>query len=93
MTISLTNGFLNYTVDEDAEEVVIDLVKVNEQLKGTGRQLLNMVKDIACELGYKVSLYAYPQDDTITDDELFNFYRSCGFELSADDVDGRMFEY
>ena len=52
-----------------------------------------MVKDVACDLGYNVSLYAYPQYNTITDSELKAFYESCGFELSADDVDGRLYEW
>ena len=72
---------------------MIDLLEVKEKRKGTGRKLVDMVKDVACDLGYNVSLYAYPQDNTITDSELKAFYESCVFELSADDVDGRLYEW
>lgn len=93
MTIAVENGRLDYTVDEDMEEVIVDKIKVDVQRKGTGKKLLEEVKEIAFEFGYKVSLYAYPQDNTIDDDGLRAFYESCGFELSADDVDYRLYEY
>ena len=44
------NGFVNYTVDDTAEEVLIDLLEVKEKRKGTGRKLVDMVNDVACDL-------------------------------------------
>lgn len=93
MTISVENGKIDYTVDDDMEEVVVDNIKVDIQRNGIGRKLLEEIKDIAYDLGYKVSLYAYPQDNTINESGLKKFYEACGFTLSPDDVDYRLYEY
>lgn len=89
MKIENENGYLIYTVDES--EIIIDNIKVYQQRKGTGRKMIDELKSIARAMGLPIALYSYPQDDTITQDELNQFYYSLGFELSADDVDGRMF--
>ena len=85
------NGYALVTVDND--EVVIENIKVYEQRKGTGRQLIEMVKVYAQELGLPIGLYAEPQDDTISEDDLKDFYYSCGFELDPNDCDGKLFKY
>lgn len=87
----LENGYALVTVDND--QVVIENIKVYEQRKGTGRQLIEMVKDYARELGLPIGLYAEPQDDTISEDDLKAFYYSCGFELDPNDCDGKLFIY
>jgi len=88
-TIKLDNGFVNYSIEEN--EITIDNIKVYEQKKGTGRKLVEEVKKIARENNLPIGLYAEPQDNTINEDELKNFYYSCGFELDPDDSDGKLF--
>ena len=88
-TIKLDNGFVNYSIEEN--EITIDNIKVYEQKKGTGRKLVEEVKKIARKNNLPIGLYAEPQDNTISEDELKNFYYSCGFELDADDCDGKLF--
>lgn len=88
-TIKLENGFIKYTVEET--EITIDNIKVYEQKKGNGRKLIEEVKKIARENNLPIGLYAEPQDETINEDDLKNFYYSCGFELDTDDSDGKLF--
>ena len=88
-TIKLYNGFVNYSIEKN--EITIDKIKVYEQKKGTGRKLVEEVKKIARENNLPIGLYAEPQDNTISEDELKNFYYSCGFELDTDDCDGKLF--
>ena len=87
----LENGYALVSIQND--EVVIDNIKVYQPRKGTGRQLIEMVKSYANELDLPIGLYAEPQDDTISEEELKQFYYSCGFELDPDDCDGKMFIY
>lgn len=87
----LENGYALVSIDND--EVVIEMIKVYQQRQGTGRQLIEMVKDYAGELGLPIGLYAYPDDDTIDEEGLINFYYSCGFDLDPDDCDGKLFIY
>jgi GNAT superfamily N-acetyltransferase len=87
----LKNGYALVTVDND--EIVIENIKVYEQRKGTGRQLIEMVKEYARELGLPIGLYAEPQDETISEYDLKDFYYSCGFELDPNDCDGKLFIY
>jgi len=89
MKIENKNGHLLYTVSEI--EITIDNIKVFEQRKGTGRKLIEEVKKIARENNLPIGLYAEPQDETINEDDLKNFYYSCGFELDTDDCDGKLF--
>lgn len=91
MRISVENGYIDYSIE--ADEVIVDNIKVSKQRKGTGTFLIKEVVEIARDLGKQVSLYSYPQDDTISQSELNDFYISLGFELSTDDVDERMFVY
>ena len=88
-TIKLENGFIKYIVEEI--EITIDNIKVYEQKKGNGRKLIEEVKKIARENNLPIGLYAEPQDETINEDDLKNFYYSCGFELDTDDSDGKLF--
>jgi GNAT superfamily N-acetyltransferase len=87
----LENGYAIVSIQNN--EVVIEMIKVYEQRKGTGRQLIEMVKDYANQLNLPIGLYAEPQDETITEDELKEFYYSCGFELDPDDCDRKLFIY
>ena len=83
------NGYLLYTVTED--EITLDNIEVYEQRKGTGRKMIEELKDLARELSLPISLYAFPQDVTIEQDDLNDFYYLCGFELDPDDCDNRLF--
>lgn len=87
----LENGYAIITVESD--EVVIENIKVYNQRQGTGRQLVEMIKEYARELDLPVGLYAEPQDETISEDDLKEFYKSCGFELDVCDTDGKLFIY
>ena len=83
------NGCLKYAIENG--EVIIENIKVLKQRIGTGKKLINKVKEIAIENNLPISFYAYPQDETITDDELQKFFTSQGFDLHPDDVDGRLY--
>lgn len=87
----LENGYAIVSVDDN--EVVIENIKVYEQRKGTGRKLVEMIKLYARELNLPIGLYAEPQDDTINEDNLKEFYYSCGFELDPNDCDNKLFIY
>ena len=83
------NGYLLYTVRES--EITLDNIKVYEQRKGTGRKMIEELKDLAIELKLPIGLYSYPQDSSIEQEALNDFYYSCGFEIDPDDCDGRLF--
>lgn len=83
------NGYLLYTVNED--EIVLEDIKVYEKRKGTGKKMIEELKELAIELQLPIGLYSYPQDDTIEQDRLNDFYYSCGFDLDPDDYDNRLF--
>lgn len=87
MKLEKEYGFIKYDVDDMNEnEIIIELVEVTEKRKGYGTQLVKEVLNIARREGKKaVTLCAYPQDDSITLDQLVNFYEHIGFEVEYDD--------
>jgi hypothetical protein len=85
------NGYLKYTIEDD--EVIINNIKVYKQRLGIGKKLINQLKKIARDKDLPITLYAYPQDETINEDDLNDFYYSQGFELHPEDVDGKLFIY
>ncbi|MFZ4415011.1 MAG: hypothetical protein ACOYOV_18135 [Bacteroidales bacterium] len=89
MKIENENGYVIYSI-EDAE-ITIDDIKSFKQRQGTGKNLINKIKEIAIELNLPIGLYSYPQDDTIIQGDLNDFYYACGFELDKDDSDFRLF--
>lgn len=91
MEIRNEKGYIKYTIEED--EITLDMIEVKVKHQGAGSELLNKLKDIAYSLDKKIGLYAYPQDDSITQEELRNFYYKNGFELDPDDVDYNLFVY
>lgn len=78
MEIRVNNGYINYTIEED--EVIIDLVEVVEKRQGTGKELVKKVMEIASNEGKPCTLACYPQDDSISKEDLCRFYESLGFE-------------
>ncbi|AKG07142.1 hypothetical protein AAX06_01960 [Moraxella bovoculi] len=91
MKIELSGGYICYSIEED--EVTIDMVEVTTKRQGIGSQLIDMVKDVAREVGLPIGLYAYPQDDSISQEDLIEFYFSNDFEYDPDDVDGRLMRW
>ena len=91
MRVELDNGFALLTINED--EVIIDNIEVFQKRKGTGKKLIEMIKNIAYDLSLPITLYAYPQDDSISNEDLRTFYYSCNFELHCDDSDYNYFIY
>ncbi len=91
MILETKNGYIIFSIEKD--EVIIENVKVLKQRNGTGKLLVNKVKDISRDLGLKCTLYSYPQDNTISQENLNMFYLSLGFELDPDDVDGKLMTY
>ena len=83
------NGYIHYTVTDS--EITLDNIKVYESRKGTGRKMIEELKEIARELNLPIGLYSYPQDNTIEQNDLNDFYYSCGFDLDPDDCDNRLF--
>lgn len=86
--IEVKGGYAIYDIEYG--EVVLELIKVTEQRKGIGSLLLDMVKDVARENNMPIGLYAYPQDDSIDEDGLKEFYFANDFEYDPDDVDGKL---
>lgn len=86
--IELNGGYAIYTI-EDAE-IILEMIEVTEKRKGVGSKLLSMLKDIAREHNLPIGLYAYPQDNTIDEDGLKEFYFENGFEYDPDDADGKL---
>lgn len=91
MKIENKNGYLIYSISDT--EITIDNIKVFDQRKGTGRKMIEELKCFARDLNLPIGLYSYPQDETINQDDLNDFYYSCGFELDTDDCDNRLFIY
>ncbi len=89
MKIEVENGYLLYTVTDT--EITLDYIKVYHKRKGMGRKMIEELKDFARELQLPIGLYSYPEDNTIEQDDLNNFYYSCGFELDTNDVDNKLF--
>jgi hypothetical protein len=83
-TITLGESFIEYSIDENTEEMIIENIKSYN--KGDGTKLVNMVLDIYNSeySDYELTLYAYPQDDTITLDNLVKFWEKMGFEKETE---------
>ena len=77
------NSFLIYTIYDDR----IDIDDMKSYVNGDGSKLISELKKIAAKLRLPIELYSYPQDDTISKDDLNKFYEKNGFELHPDDVD------
>ena len=83
-------NYIKYSVSDcDDKELEITKVFVSPEQRGNGigKKLVQEAIDYAKEKGYKtVGLYAYPQTkDSLTEEQLINWYSSMGFESDADD--------
>lgn len=94
MKIEKENGYLKYSVDDMNEnEYVIDMVEVYNKRQGTGTQLVKEMIDIARRDGKELGLCAYPQDDSISYEDLLNFYIKLGFIVEYDDGEEAIMKY
>lgn len=88
------NGFINYSIDDlNEDEMVIDLIQVKDKRKGTGTELVKKVIQEAKSKDKTLTLFAYPQDDSIELSDLIGFYEKLGFEVDYDTGDGAFMKY
>ena len=83
-------NYIKYSVSDcDDKELEVTKVFVSPEQRGNGigKKLVQEAIDYAKENGFKtVGLYAYPQTkDSLTEEQLINWYSSMGFESDADD--------
>lgn len=88
MRFTTDNGSYAITHVEDGE-LILDNIKSKK--KGDGRILMERVKQVAIDAALPLCFYAYPQDDTITQEGLRSFYQSCGIDLHPDDNDSSLY--
>lgn len=80
MKITKENGYIKYSIDDmDENTLVIDMVETYKRGQGTATELINEVIKIAEEENKNLELCAYPQDETITLEELVAIYEHLGF--------------
>jgi hypothetical protein len=82
------NGYLSYTINDD--EITLDSIKSKSKRKGTATKLINELKEISRVEKKPIGLYAEPQDDSISEEDLIDFYYKNGFELDSSDIDGKL---
>lgn len=76
-------GFLQYDFDDERAEIVIETIEVDleHRCRGVGSSLISELKMIADELNLPIGLYAYPNDDSVTLEQLISFFEKNGFEV------------
>ena len=77
------NSYLHYSIFED--RIYID--EIESFAKGDGSKMLKELKDISRDMNLPIELYSEPQDNTISQQDLNEFYKKNGFELHHDDAD------
>lgn len=94
MKIENANGYIIYSADDmDENEIVIDHVEAYAKRRGTGSLLVSKVIEIAQNEHKKLSLCAYPQDESITLEELISFYVKLGFSVDYDNGEEALMSY
>ena len=78
--ITNANGYLEFSIDKDNWELIIDMVEAYKKGQWTGTKLIEMAEREADKRGLNVSFFADPQDGTISKDDLFSFYENLGYE-------------
>jgi hypothetical protein len=81
------NSYLHYSIFEDR----IDIDEIKSFAKGDGSKMLKELKDISRGINLPIELYSEPQDNTISQQDLNEFYKKNGFELHHDDTDNSYF--
>jgi hypothetical protein len=79
-----TKSFIQYSIDDDYNEVIIDNLKSFQ--KGDGTKLVKKIINVYNKLdgNYKLTLCACPQDDTISLEDLVTFWEKQGFSQDAE---------
>jgi hypothetical protein len=90
MIITTEHGSRMVLTIEDCEVIV---ESIYSKKKGDGKKLIEAAKQQSVDLGLALTLYAEPQDDSITQEGLRSFYYACGLILHPDDVDYNYFAY
>ena len=94
MKIENANGYIIYsTNDMDENGIVIDYVEAYTKRRGTGSMLVKKVIEIAQNEHKKLSLCAYPDDESITLEVLINFYEKLGFAVDYDNGEQALMSY
>lgn len=88
MRLILDGGYVEYDICDD--EVIIEYIQAIKKRNGVGTKLIIGVKEIASNLGLPIGLYAYPQDNSINEQDLIRFYFKNGFEYDPNDCDGKL---
>ena len=81
-------SYIHYGID-DCDETAITIedlfVVESDRRKGHGKKMVKEVIEYARDNGFKsVNLYANCTDNSITNESLIEFYRSCGFDSHGD---------
>ena len=81
-------AYIRYMEDDaNSKAVTIEDIFIPEEQrrKGKGRKLIEEAIEYARDNNYNaVNLYAEPTDESITKDELLEFYRDQGFTSNSD---------
>lgn len=74
-------GYVKFHLEDEEEMIfIIDEIQVYEKRLGYGSVLLREVEnEIKNQGGNRIELYAYPQDDDMTEDDLCEFYYRNGY--------------
>lgn len=78
---------LLYQIDQNEDEVILENIYTPEQSRrqGAGKKLVQALLQKAYDLDMPVTGYLYPQDDSITREELVEFYENLGFDVDGYD--------
>ena len=94
MKIENENGYIIYSADDmDENGIVIDYVEAYAKRRGTGSLLVKKVIEIAKNENKKLSLCAYPEDESITLEGLITFYEKLGFVVDYDTGEQALMSY
>jgi len=85
MIIELENGYVKIDQDINSNDLVLDMVEVKNKRQGTGTKLVKMAMKYARDNGKRLTLCAYPQDDSIDLESLVDFFERLGFDIDEDD--------
>ena len=78
---------LQYQIDQNEGEVILENIYTPEQFRrqGAGTKLIQALLQKAYDLDMPVTGYLYQQDDSISREELVEFYENLGFDVDGYD--------